>query len=102
MVFNTTWGEIKFNVYETVGQEVSLDPFDYMEADCAIVMFDVTRSCTFYNIQRWSSNVIRASGKRISQYSLSGTSVTLKTSVSSFRTILNQIRYHRHIWKSWQ
>ena len=63
MVFNTTRGEIKFNVYETMGQEVTLDPFDYMEADCAIVMFDVTRFRTCYNVQHWSSNVVRASRK---------------------------------------
>lgn len=63
MVFNTTRGEIKFNVYDTVGQAEILDHADYCEADCAIVMFDVTRSGTFFNVQRWSADVICASGK---------------------------------------
>lgn len=65
VVFYTTQGPIKFNIFDTVGQDTnfqtsSLHESSFKEAHCVIVMFDVTRRETFDHFQNWCRNIVYA------------------------------------------
>ncbi|EDW76385.1 uncharacterized protein Dwil_GK15426 [Drosophila willistoni] len=59
--FHTNQGTISFKVWDTAGQEElrGLRDIYYMQARCAIIMFDVTRPKTFLNVTEWRRELIR-------------------------------------------
>ena len=61
MQFNTTKGNIKFNVWDTAGQEKFSGLRDgyYIDAHCAIIMFDVTSRITYKNVAKWHKDITR-------------------------------------------
>lgn len=61
MGFNTNRGPIKFNVWDTAGQEkfAGLRDGYYIQANCAIIMFDVTSRITYKNVPNWYRDLVR-------------------------------------------
>lgn len=59
LVLNTTEGHIRFNVWDTAGQQkythssYGLSSRYYELADCAIIMFDVTSRLSYKNCLSW-------------------------------------------------
>ena len=55
IVFYTSRGPIKFNIWDTAGQEKfgGLRDGYYIQAQCAIIMFDVTARSTYNNVPVW-------------------------------------------------
>ncbi len=55
LVFYTNRGPIKFNVWDTAGQEKcgTLRDGYYVQAQGAIIMFDVTSAITYKNVRLW-------------------------------------------------
>uniref|UniRef100_A0A915D0X1 GTP-binding nuclear protein n=1 Tax=Ditylenchus dipsaci TaxID=166011 RepID=A0A915D0X1_9BILA len=61
LVFHTNRGQIRFNVWDTAGQEKfgGLRDGYYIQGQCAIVMFDVTARVTYKNVPNWHRDLIR-------------------------------------------
>ena len=61
LVFFTNYGPIKFNIWDTAGQEKlgGLREGYYIGADCAIAMFDVTSRVTYKNVPKWYKDLNR-------------------------------------------
>lgn len=61
LVFHTNRGPIRFNVWDTAGQEKfgGLRDGYYIQGQCAIVMFDVTSRVTYKNVPNWHRDLIR-------------------------------------------
>eukprot|EP00919_Chromeraceae_sp_WS-2016_P002866 GHVR01007075.1.p1 GENE.GHVR01007075.1~~GHVR01007075.1.p1 ORF type:complete len:234 (+),score=53.08 GHVR01007075.1:65-703(+) len=61
LVFYTTHGNIKFNVWDTAGQEKfgGLRDGYYIQGECAIIMFDVTSRVTYKNVPNWYRDLVR-------------------------------------------
>ena len=61
LVLYTNRGAIKFNVWDTVGQEKggSLRDNYYIQADGAIIIFDLTSRVSHRNISNWHSDLTR-------------------------------------------
>lgn len=61
MNFDTTRGPILFNVWDTAGQEkfAGLRDGYYIQANCAIIMFDVTSRITYKNVPNWHRDLVR-------------------------------------------
>lgn len=61
LTFQTTRGPICFHVWDTAGQERfgGLREGYYLEANCAIIMFDVTSPATYRNVEDWYRNLVR-------------------------------------------
>lgn len=59
--FNTSKGKIKFNVWDTAGQEKfgGLRDAYYQDGDCGIVMFDTTSRITYKNVPNWYRDLTR-------------------------------------------
>jgi GTP-binding nuclear protein Ran len=59
--FTTSMGKIKFNVWDTAGQEkfAGLRDGYYIEATCGIIMFDVTSRITYKNVPNWHRDLVR-------------------------------------------
>merc|ERR1711934_1206692 len=59
--FNTNFGEITFNVWDTAGQEKfgGLRDGYYIQGQCAIIMFDVTSRITYKNVPNWHRDIVR-------------------------------------------
>jgi GTP-binding nuclear protein Ran len=60
--FETSYGQILFNVWDTAGQEkfgVLRDGY-YIMGQCAIIMFDVTERITYKNVPQWYRDLTRA------------------------------------------
>jgi len=59
--FHTNFGLIRFNVWDTAGQEKygGLRDGYYINGDCAIIMFDVTSRITYKNVQTWHRDITR-------------------------------------------
>jgi GTP-binding nuclear protein Ran len=59
--FQTTLGPLIYNIWDTAGQERfgGLREGYYLEAQCAIVMFDVTSAATYRNVQTWHRDLVR-------------------------------------------
>ena len=55
MEFTTSRGKLVFNVWDTAGQErfAGLRDGYYIQADCGIIMFDVTSRITYKNVPNW-------------------------------------------------
>lgn len=54
-------GKIKFNVWDTAGQEkfAGLRDGYYIEAACGIIMFDVTSRITYKSVPNWHRDLVR-------------------------------------------
>lgn len=61
LVFYTNRGPVKFNVWDTVGQEKfgGLREGYYIQTQCAIITFDVTSRITYKNVPNWHKDLIR-------------------------------------------
>jgi GTP-binding nuclear protein Ran len=59
--FQTTQGPLLYNIWDTAGQERfgGLREGYYLEAQCAIVMFDVTSPATYRNVATWHRDLVR-------------------------------------------
>ncbi len=59
--FETNFGTIVFNVWDTAGQEKfgGLRDGYYIQGQCAIIMFDVTSRITYKNVPNWHRDVDR-------------------------------------------
>jgi len=61
MTFYTSRGPIKFEVWDTAGQEKfgGLRDGYYIGAHCALIMFDVTSKATYKNVPTWHRDLVR-------------------------------------------
>lgn len=61
LIFHTTRGQIRFNVWDTAGQEKfgGLRDGYYIQGNCAIIMFDVTARVTYKNVPNWHRDLVR-------------------------------------------
>ncbi|KAL7060295.1 hypothetical protein AAHC03_09765 [Spirometra sp. Aus1] len=61
LTFHTNRGQIKFNVWDTAGQEKfgGLRDGYYIQGQCAIIMFDVTSRVTYKNVPNWHRDLVR-------------------------------------------
>ena len=61
LVFYTSRGPIRFNVWDTAGQEKfgGLRDGYYIQGQCAIIMFDVTSRVTYKNVPNWHRDLVR-------------------------------------------
>lgn len=61
LTFQTSRGLILYNVWDTAGQERfgGLREGYYLEANCAIIMFDVTSPGTYRNVATWHRDLTR-------------------------------------------
>jgi len=61
LVFHTNRGPIRFNVWDTAGQEKfgGLRDGYYIQGQCAIIMFDVTARVTYKNVPSWHRDLTR-------------------------------------------
>merc|ERR1712086_298043 len=61
MQFHTSHGMIKFNVWDTAGQEKlgGLRDGYYIGGHCGIVMFDVCSRITYQNVPKWYKDLVR-------------------------------------------
>jgi len=61
LTFTTNCGPIRFNVWDTAGQEKfgGLRDGYYIQGQAAIVMFDVTSRITYKNVQNWHKDLVR-------------------------------------------
>lgn len=61
LVFYTNRGPIRFNVWDTAGQEKfgGLRDGYYIQGQCAIIMFDVTARVTYKNVPNWFRDLER-------------------------------------------
>ncbi|KAG8188163.1 hypothetical protein JTE90_019443 [Oedothorax gibbosus] len=60
LLFHTNRGPIRFNVWDTAGQEKygRLRDGYYIQGECGIVMFDVTSRVTFKNVKKWFTDLV--------------------------------------------
>nr|P38544.1 RecName: Full=GTP-binding nuclear protein Ran; AltName: Full=GTPase Ran; AltName: Full=Ras-like protein TC4; AltName: Full=Ras-related nuclear protein [Onchocerca volvulus] len=61
LIFHTNRGQIRFNVWDTAGQEKfgGLRDGYYIQGQCAIIMFDVTARVTYKNVPNWHRDLAR-------------------------------------------
>ena len=61
LVFYTNRGPIRFNCWDTAGQEKfgGLRDGYYIQGQCAIIMFDVTSRVTYKNVPNWHRDLVR-------------------------------------------
>ncbi|GMM32804.1 Ran GTPase [Saccharomycopsis crataegensis] len=61
LTFYTNFGEIKFDVWDTAGQEKlgGLRDGYYINGKCGIIMFDVTSRITYKNVPNWHRDLVR-------------------------------------------
>lgn len=61
LAFHTNYGEIKFDVWDTAGQEKfgGLRDGYYIKGQCGIIMFDVTSRITYKNVPNWHRDLVR-------------------------------------------
>ena len=59
--FQTNYGTITFNVWDTAGQEKfgGLRDGYYIQGQCGIIMFDVTSRITYKNVPNWHRDLER-------------------------------------------
>jgi len=67
MEFYTSKGQVKFNVWDTAGQEkfAGLKDGYYIDAHCAIIMFYVCSRITYKNVPKWHRDITRICGESI-------------------------------------
>ena len=90
--FQTSRGPIKFNVWDTAGQEKmgGLRDGYYVGGDCAIIMFDVTSRITYKNVPNWHKDLVRVVGANVPMV-LCGNKVDVKER----KVKAKQIIFHR-------
>ena len=61
IVFYTNHGPIKFNIWDTAGQEKlgGLREGYYIQGQCGIIMFDVCSRITYKNVPKWYKDLTR-------------------------------------------
>jgi len=61
LVFHTNRGPIRFNVWDTAGQEKfgGLRDGYYIQGQCAVILFDVTSRITYKNVPNWHRDLVR-------------------------------------------
>jgi GTP-binding nuclear protein Ran len=61
LVFYTNYGAIRFDVWDTAGQEKfgGLRDGYYIGGHCAIIFFDVTSRVTYKNVPNWHRDLVR-------------------------------------------
>merc|ERR1712154_341926 len=61
LCFHTSRGVIRFNVWDTAGQEKfgGLRDGYYIQGQCAVIMFDVTSRVTYKNVPNWHRDLTR-------------------------------------------
>ncbi|KAJ8312262.1 hypothetical protein KUTeg_009635 [Tegillarca granosa] len=61
LVFHTNRGPMRFNVWDTAGQEKfgGLRDGYYIQGQCAVIMFDVTSRVTYKNVPNWHRDLVR-------------------------------------------
>lgn len=61
IVFYTNYGPIRFDVWDTAGQEKfgGLRDGYYIGGQCAIIFFDVTSRVTYKNVPNWHRDLVR-------------------------------------------
>merc|ERR1711937_720606 len=61
LVFHTNRGALRFNVWDTAGQEKfgGLRDGYYIQGQCAIIMLDVTSRVTYKNVPNWHRDLVR-------------------------------------------
>lgn len=61
LIFHTNRGAIRFNVWDTAGQEKfgGLRDGYYIQGQCAVIMFDVTSRVTYKNVPNWHRDLVR-------------------------------------------
>merc|ERR1712025_1121268 len=61
LVFHTNRGALRFNVWDTAGQEKfgGLRDGYYIQGQCAVIMFDVTSRVTYKNVPNWHRDLTR-------------------------------------------
>jgi GTP-binding nuclear protein Ran len=59
--FTTNFGQIRFDVWDTAGQEKfgGLRDGYYINGQCGIIMFDVTSRITYKNVPNWHRDLVR-------------------------------------------
>merc|ERR1719498_2173005 len=59
--FQTSYGKIRFYVWDTAGQEKlgGLRDGYYIHGQCAIIMFDVCSRITYQNVPKWYKDLVR-------------------------------------------
>jgi len=59
--FQTNRGPIRYNVWDTAGQEMfgGLRDAYYIQGQCAIIMFDLTSKITYKNVPNWHRDIVR-------------------------------------------
>jgi len=89
--FHTNFGRIRFNVWDTAGQEKfgGLRDGYYIQGKCAIIMFDVTARVTYKNVPNWHRDLVRV---------CEGIPIVLcgnKVDVKDRKVKVKQITFHR-------
>jgi GTP-binding nuclear protein Ran len=61
MPFHTSRGQIRFDVWDTAGQEKlgGLRDGYYINGQCGIIMFDVCSRITYQNVPKWYKDLVR-------------------------------------------
>ena len=61
LLFHTNRGPIRYNVWDTAGQEKfgGLRDGYYIQGQCAIIMFDVTSRITYKSVPNWHRDLTR-------------------------------------------
>ena len=91
MKFNTDFGPLIFNVWDTAGQEKfgGLRDGYYIKGQCAIIMFDVTSRITYKNVPNWHRDIVRVCEN------IPIVLVGNKVDVKDRQVKARQIQYHR-------
>lgn len=101
LIFYTNRGPIKFNIWDTAGQEKygSLRDSYYIQAQCAIIMFDVTSCITIKNAPNWYNGLMSRCGEKIPIF-LAGNKSEIKDNkfkAKKVKCLLNKdnVKYHK-------
>ncbi|KAH8263993.1 hypothetical protein KR038_000238 [Drosophila bunnanda] len=64
LFFHTNRGAIRFNIWDTSGKETfkGLHDTKCIQAQCAMIIFDVTSLVSYKNVPHWYRNVVRVCG----------------------------------------
>eukprot|EP00755_Sulcionema_specki_P018320 Sspe_Gene.66604::Locus_39343_Transcript_1_1_Confidence_1.000_Length_880::g.66604::m.66604/K07936/RAN; GTP-binding nuclear protein Ran len=95
LAFYTTHGRVEFHVRDTGGREGESLAEDYIDADCAIIMFDVASPATYDNVRKWHQDVVQSRGDI--PLVLVGNKVDLERKVRT-----TEVTYHRNYGDSMQ
>jgi GTP-binding nuclear protein Ran len=91
LTVETSAGSLTFNIWDTAGER-SLGPLYegvYLEADCGILMFDVTDHATYRNIATWYNDLVRV--RPMVQVVLVGN----KVDVRERKVSASQVTFHK-------